>query len=527
MFAINLRRWLWIAAWVAAFGLSAANLWLGDLNQDEGWYLYAARQVSEGRMLYRDFAFPQGPVQPLLYAGIYPLVELAGTAGGRAFSVMLGVLAALLAARTAGMLVEQGNRKAAALLAFVLISVNVYQSYYFAVVKTYAAAAFFLAGSVYLLALAVQRTSAMAAFAAGVFAVLASGTRASMGVLLPVTAIYLVLEWRSTGFRGLVFYAAGALAAGAVVLLPFAFYAWENFYFFVFQYHTLRQSGSLLSTLVYKAGFVSRLIQAYLAAVVLWIAVCLARCSGSFPAQPGSHARRLRIALWIIAACMTSVHFFAPFPYDDYQVPVYPLFAVAVAVAAVRLVGAIKPAAISWLLAVVFAACLLTAGASPLNQDWFLLERDRIWWRLKDQTPLAKLRDTAASLREITKPGDLLFTQDPYLAVESGLRLPHGLELGQFSYFPGFDKERAQRLNVLNRELFLELIASCNAPAAALSGYAFAIESPDINPVPESDATLFREALRKRYELVGRVSHFGQAFTELEIYRLKERKILP
>jgi len=47
--------WLWIfilwgvVAVLAAVILSAANLYLGDLNQDEGWYLYAAQLVASGQ----------------------------------------------------------------------------------------------------------------------------------------------------------------------------------------------------------------------------------------------------------------------------------------------------------------------------------------------------------------------------------------------------------------------------------------------------------------------------------------------
>ena len=66
--------------------LGAANLYFGDLNQDEGWYLYAARQVHEGELPYRDFAFTQGPMLPLVYSLAYPLVERWGVAGGRLFT---------------------------------------------------------------------------------------------------------------------------------------------------------------------------------------------------------------------------------------------------------------------------------------------------------------------------------------------------------------------------------------------------------------------------------------------------------
>ena len=55
---------LWIMALVICAGLFSANIFLGGLNQDEGWYLYASRLVSEGKAPYIDFASTQGPVMP-------------------------------------------------------------------------------------------------------------------------------------------------------------------------------------------------------------------------------------------------------------------------------------------------------------------------------------------------------------------------------------------------------------------------------------------------------------------------------
>ncbi|MDD2455658.1 MAG: hypothetical protein PHE10_04930, partial [Kiritimatiellae bacterium] len=67
----------WMLATGAAMAVSAAvamyafSVWFGNLNQDEGWYLYAARMVSEGKRPNRDSFFTQGPVMPLRYGLLF------------------------------------------------------------------------------------------------------------------------------------------------------------------------------------------------------------------------------------------------------------------------------------------------------------------------------------------------------------------------------------------------------------------------------------------------------------------------
>lgn len=51
--------------------LAAAGVYFvhyGRLNHDEGWYLYAARLILDGQLPYRDFAFYQSPLLPIVYA---------------------------------------------------------------------------------------------------------------------------------------------------------------------------------------------------------------------------------------------------------------------------------------------------------------------------------------------------------------------------------------------------------------------------------------------------------------------------
>lgn len=227
----------------------------------------------------------------------------------------------------------------------------------------------------------------------------------------------------------------------------------------------------------------------------------------------------MRRCIWISALAVSFLHLIAPFPYDDYQVFIYPLFAIAVSI---MILEALPERAGKWVVFAALCLALSSSISSPINQDWFIEGRELIWWRLKDRTPLIKLQQTAGNIRSLSKPSDMLLTQDPYLAVESGRTLPHGLEMGQFSYFPDLTNEQAEKLNVLNRAMFADLLQNCRAPLAAFSGYAFAMNAPQITPVSSADKALFEQIVNNRYELFETVTNFGQAATNLRLYQKKQ-----
>jgi len=218
----------------------------------------------------------------------------------------------------------------------------------------------------------------------------------------------------------------------------------------------------------------------------------------------------------------------APFPYDDYQVFVYPLFAALLGSWTVRLV-AFRRVPLSDMkhgnevaLVCVTAMCLICALGSPLIWQWSLGERDRMWWPLKDQTPLSKLQETGRYIRQQAPPGSELLTQDTYIAVETGLRVPEGLELGPFSYFPDWSRERAEASKVLNHDMLLELLRTTEAPMAAFSGYSLSIRCPEVLPISEKQQGELWEMVNERYKQLRIVERFGQAETTLMIMRKGE-----
>jgi len=255
--------------------------------------------------------------------------------------MLLGLASAGVAAWAAGRMASSEKRETA-LVTFILIAVNCYQSHFTTVVKTYALAALLLAAGFLFLSWKGSRHGLLSSVLAGVFLALAAGTRISLAVLLPIVPIWLLLHARQGRARHewLGFF-AGATITLAILFLPFILSTAENFIFFNFSYHAARDAGGILPQLIYKAGFLSRWAAGYAVAFLIALALLLARMADKTAARRTPRIDRGKGfgtgLLWICAAAVTLVHLAAPFPYDDYQVAVFPLFAIALAVGGVRL----------------------------------------------------------------------------------------------------------------------------------------------------------------------------------------------
>ena len=518
-----------VLAVILAVGLSLLNLEYGNLNQDEGWYLYAAKLVSEGKSPYLDFAYVQGPVMPYVYGLLYGAVTQWGVAGGRLVTVVFGLLSSLFAAGVAGRMAQR-NRAASAVAAFILVGCNVYQSYFTSVVKTYGLCAMLLMAGLFLLTF--RKSAAwggMACFFCGMFIALAAGTRLSAGVALPIAGVWLI--WRSLQERierkecssifsflgqrfGWVFFGIGGALTLLAVFLPFIRDCPEQLFFLMLGYHSGRDGGGGAELLVLKAGFVSRFVRAYFLFTVLTLFAVFRLLPDRAPKANASVW-----LLWLCGVAISFLHFMVPIPYDDYQAIVFPVLASALAVSLFQRIDSPHlPSALAFLL----LASVAGAFSSPVNEEWFVLGRDRIWSRFKGKSDLALLRDAAQLIQENSPTNSLLLTQDTYLAIEANRDVPVGMEMGAFCYYPDMPREQARQLKFINREMLSEILNETQAPLAAFSGYGFAIEMPGITELPQKDLDAFFAAVKVRYELIGTFSNFGQGHTTMKIFRIKE-----
>ena len=496
--------------------LAVANLFFGELNQDEGWYLYAARLVSDGQLPFRDFAFTQGPMFPLIYGFIQPLIDACGVGGGRVFTALLGLLAAGAAASLASRLAPPDRKIAAAALAFILVAVNVYHSYFTTVVKTYALCAVFLTKGLLAVVIARDRKSAWLFAWAGVVLAAAAATRITSGLALAGVGIWLLTQRRAYGDRAWIAFGLGGALGLGLFIGVFHLLAPEAFRFFMLDYHAHREVVGAWGAAALKVGMLSRLTGGYFIAFALGAGLILARWTGLLRAEGPRDG--LAVTGWLTLAGILVVQAAAPFPYDDYQVPLFPVFAALLAVALMRAPALARPQvahAVLWIALIVNGAAAIS---SPINQAWMVVGRDRIWWRMREKPALLQLRDAARAIRERSGDATELLTQDTYLAVESGLRVPAGWEMGIFGYYPELDHATAERLHVRNRAMLHADIALSRARVAALSEYAFSVAAPAVAPLPEEEQRALRGMVETRFAPAGEFSYFGQGNTRLRLY---------
>jgi len=500
-----MKRYLSLALFAFVF-LASAAVWTGNLNQDEGWGLYAALSVARGEVPYRDFFYTQGPVAAYFYAAFSPLWEPFGVAGARILTALVGALATALAALFAFRLVRGGTHgRVAALCVAFLLGSNLYHVYYTAIPKTYALVALFYATGFCFLSIAFSRASRLAlAFAAASFA-LAAGTRFSFALApAAVFVSLLVLDIRRTGFgRHLVFSRAVFFAAvsGAVLLAVYGPFLADGVsragLFKALGYHAAREGAF---DPVFTVGSLSRLVRWYLP-VFVFFGLGFSE-KGVFRSGAAATAE-FRIA-FLTTTAVFAAQLLAPHPYEDYQTP---LMAVAAALAAAACAGRGK--------AVLLALGLSWAVSfgSPLLEEWHIEGKDLFWTLKKDKCDMARLKEAAALVEAADPGGSDLLTQDLYLAVEAHRRVPAGLEMGPFS--------------IMSHDEWIKLLSSAPCRIAALSDYSFAIDPPSCRRRPFEEQMEFWRILGERYSPLVRIDRFGQNCTTLRLLERNNREKAP
>ena len=480
--------------------LALSSVWLGALNQDEGWYIYASRMVAHGFMPYRDFAFTQGPVMPIVYSAFDWVWSLWGVVGARFLTLVFGFCGIVLAAQMASRLAPKRMASLSGVITLLLLGCTLYHVYFLTIPKTYALASLFMILGFYFLsiivrppALVLKLKPEMFAFFAAVAFSFSAGTRISTILVMAVVWLWFLFarEWRN-----LIAFSAGAIIAlfliyGSFMLDPLS----REGLIAAQRYHAQRGGFDL----VWVVGSVSRLVRWY---TPLFIVLGLAFACGGFITKDRPFGK----VLFLSPLAVFLAQLAAPFPYEDYQVTLMALFAIY---ASVKFSVAVDRGEIREKVAIlaVLGLSFATSFGSPLIEKWMTNGQDRFWTIKKEKPEVLQLREISKEIEALDPGGKTLLTQDLYIAIETGRMVPRGLEMGPFS--------------ILSDEQWKNILLSSQCNIAALSGYTFAIEPPECNERSVEKQMEYWGLLKENYKLVSKEENFGQNATTLLILKKK------
>jgi 4-amino-4-deoxy-L-arabinose transferase-like glycosyltransferase len=228
----------WVLRILVALVSATVLIFLGHermIDGDEGFYLMAARLISEGKRLYTDFFFPQMPFLGWTYGAWFWLTGRSWY-GARLLCSLLATGTGLLVFE---LVLRTTRRKALALVAVALYLTSGYVGGWFVIAKSFAPTIFLLTAGVFLLETAeTPRRSALA----GLALALAVECRLYVIVVLPCAVLFLLRRFGLSrrSLRLLMAFAGGCLAA-TLVLVPYMIRDWHNFYFDNWTFHSIRE----------------------------------------------------------------------------------------------------------------------------------------------------------------------------------------------------------------------------------------------------------------------------------------------
>jgi len=394
------------------------------IDGDEGYYATAARQVSEGRIPYLDFFYPQMPLLPYLYAPVY---KMAGSslANMRLFSVAAGVLSLFLW----GLFLRRRwpERPGIVLAGLALVAMNPYFLSWNVTVKTFALTNLAVFATVWALDRGLQSRRRPWFLLAGVTAGLGVGVRLlylPWAGMLALALGWLQMRGMEKGLRpgNMAAYLGGFLVGLAPSAVFFALDP-DRFYFNNLRYHQLRFSSLEGSD---SAGGVQALLALQVLGKALFLnpfmffqLVLVGFGIDWIRRNPESSLRPLMVLSGVGAVAHTVACLFPDPVYEQYFTsPLTPLLAPLAVAGLVRLTELVKrPGTV--LVAVLGLAAVLSAvdlQVRKTGMDW------------KEVWSFEHLGKVSTAIEAHTEPEDMVLAFWPGYVFETGRQYLHGLE---------------------------------------------------------------------------------------------------
>ena len=489
---ISSKHWqiLTVGCIILYIATSIVFIFYGELNADEGWYLYAGKLVYSGDILYKDFAFTQTPLLPYVY-GFFQNFSSSPLFLGRTISVILSTTALFFSVQAAKKI---GGATASALTA-ILWTTFTYGIYYQSITKTYALLLFFLSGAVYFVLASKDQEKERVLVSA--FVILASLTRLSALFFAIPILIYTFLKGTRTTKLIIVI-----LCAAAIVFFGFlAFSNWPATYWNIILHHT-NQWGNISNIEKVKTILFQRL-PLLLLAFPTYAILLIAIVGLNFTAFLTFLRNNQAIFLVLISLIMFTLPNLASGGfYSEYFIPLlfllFPILS-SVIVALWSSQSKASRMALQVILLSTFILGFLRGGNEYVDT-------------CGGELPSYEVQELADIVQANSNTDDLVFAfEGLWIAIEAKrLTLPN-MTMAQFSYFEG-DSNKAVQYHLINDEMIIEAIQKREPRILILTRYDWDL----LNTSDKFED--IKNSILANYTLFISQDNFGQTQDYVEIY---------
>jgi hypothetical protein len=473
---------------------SFAFLELGQVNGDEGWYLYGSKLAFLGELPYRDFSFTQMPLFLYIY-GIFQVIHP---------SLLLGRLTSIfISLSTLGMGIAVARRYAGAragAIAALLFAAFTFGIYFNTIVKTYALVSFFLIATLWVLSSQLKETIKYPL--AMLFALATALVRIAAVVFVVPVLLYAFFATPRLRTRLLILAESVAASLGAgFFLLP----DWTAARWNLFDSHLEHWGDASLFAQINQllAERLPDIVQNFGPVLMLSIAA--------------------GYALWRIPKLRA---------WQRHPAPLYVVTLGLVLFAAVHLVNGLwvteymVPAVVAFLPILAILLSQVYAGLEKQSQVFFqgtLLTALFLLMLTESiahidvtgrQLPLAEEDQAATFVAQHSQPTDpVLVLEALPVVLDADRSVVPGMTLAQFS-LQSLDAATARQLHVVNPEMVLDMVNQSTAKIVIITDGDWDRLS-GMDPVR---ANALRNALAQQYHLGLTVPRFGQFARNAFIY---------
>jgi hypothetical protein len=499
------KRTIFLLRVVCTITLISAFLLVGyytitfaQLNSDEAWYLYAAKQVYQGQRPYQDFAFTQMPLLPYIY-GVGLLVWKSMYAG-RLISFLIFCASLLLV-----YLISKKTFKTESFL-WILLLFTVYPDgfYFNSIVKTYALTFFFFLLSFYVWA---SSTNAEVKYPIlFILLLLGTFTRITFAFYAVVVGMISILEIWNLKNRGRIYLITLAaclpfLGWSASFFYPYPALPLWNIYRYNAAIHGMGFSADALTNFFpHLRGFLRYARPFRFLGIPLLLSLL---ASAYYRSLIQAKNRRLFLAA-LAGLSFICLHFFGEGPLLEYYVPAI-MFLVVLSVwflfsftEATSIINHLILWVSRFTLGFIVIALILAGKFGIANYNLY-----------QGHPPIRTVQEIANVVNHYA-PGQPIFALEGlYVAVEANRQVFPGLSMAQFSIVDMSTKEVGE-IHLVNTAMVADLLRSPNTKILILTEKEIAALDQSINN--------FEMILETNYRNVFEIGHFGQKSVKAYVF---------